>query len=570
MSVLQKIRRYQKIYGVSGMVRKVYYRYKIKYCIGKKQYPFVLPEDQRQQQKNWSPSRSIRISLIVPLYNTPDEYLCQMLDSVVNQTYSDWELCLVDASDSEHVQVEQTVRRYQQMYPQIYYAKLMHNEGISVNTNQGLQLASGAYIGLLDHDDLLHPSALYRMARAIDEEDADFLYSDELSFDGRPDRVQSIHLKPDYFPETLRYNNYICHFCVFSYALVEKMGMFRREFDGSQDFDLFLRLTDAAKKVYHVREVLYYWRCHAASSASQAAAKPYAIEAGAAALREHLQRRKLAGKVESVREHPLFYKINYEIPQDYRVVIVTPDVRIEGQLQLALEQAAAETGCLWSVMTQEAFYQKQSGEDFCDALIFWQGRYHCGTQIDAAVRELLQCLMPPENYIAGAIITDRRDKICHAGYVYDPVFAQKIRPLYYGESRLDAGYMNRLAFRQNVSVLGGAVLAVRYSAFAAWQEWNRQVQTAGQPDLFSQQTWFSLCLYAKENGGDCILTPYTWFVTEAMTGSPGNKKQLLPTKETCQKCREWFRALLDQPDPCFNPGMRYFGDYYFLTGGKDI
>lgn len=213
----------------------------------------------------------VKFSILVPLWNTPEEFLRDMITSVINQTYENWELCLADGSDGEHDYVGRICQEYAaQSAGRIVYHKLAKNEGIAGNTNQCYRLATGDYIGLFDHDDVLHPCALYEYVKAINETGADFLYCDESTFrDGSLDNLVNMHFKPDYAPDTLCGNNYITHFSAFSRRLLEEdTELFRTSLDGSQDHDMILRLTDRAKKVYHVPRLLYYWRSHEGSVAS--------------------------------------------------------------------------------------------------------------------------------------------------------------------------------------------------------------------------------------------------------------------------------------------------------------
>lgn len=265
-----------------------------------------------------------KFSILVPLYNTPEKYLHQMIGTVLTQTYSNWELCLADGSDREHKYVGDICKWIAKFDSRIKYKRLEKNEGISENTNACLSLATGNYIGLYDHDDMLHTSALYEYARVIEEQNADFIYSDETTFHEKPEDAFMPHYKPDYAPDTLRTNNYICHFTVVKKELMDQVGGFRKEFDGSQDYDLVLRLTEKAKKIVHIREILYYWRAHAGSVASDVSAKPYTIVAAHKALSEHLQRVGLSGTILDT-VIPSYYHIKYDIIGNPLISILIPN-----------------------------------------------------------------------------------------------------------------------------------------------------------------------------------------------------------------------------------------------------
>ena len=267
---------------------------------------------------------AIRISILVPLYNTPKDLLLEMIASVQKQTYPNWELCLADGSDEEHSYVGEECARLAGADTRILYRKLEKNLGISENTNACIDLASGEYCALFDHDDLLQPNALTENIRVIREQGADFIYSDEFVF-ASPDKkdIVATHFKPDFAPESLLSNNYICHLAVFRTSLFEKAGRFRKAYDGSQDHDLILRLTDCAEKVVHIPKVLYFWRSHATSVASDISTKTYAIEAGKKAVADFLRtRRQIDAIVESAPEYPTMYHVRYPIQGEPAVSVV--------------------------------------------------------------------------------------------------------------------------------------------------------------------------------------------------------------------------------------------------------
>lgn len=193
-----------------------------------------------------------KISILVPLWNNKREFQIQMLDCVMNQTYPNWELCLADGSDEEHSYMGELCREYAaKANGRIVYKHLDHNGGISYNTNECYKLATGDYIGLFDQDDILHPSVLYAYVKEINEQGADYLYCDETTFkENDINKMLTMHFKPDYAPDNLRANNYICHFSVFSRKLLEGEELFRTAFDGAQDHDMILRLTDRAEKSF--------------------------------------------------------------------------------------------------------------------------------------------------------------------------------------------------------------------------------------------------------------------------------------------------------------------------------
>ncbi len=272
-------------------------------------------------QRNYSFEKTPLISIVVPMYHTKEVFFKELIESLQNQTYSNWELCLADGSREENIDL----KKYYESESKIKYKFLNSNKGISENTNEAIKMAKGDYIGFLDHDDLLSQDALFEIVKVINEnEDVDFIYSDEDKIDEDYQRFEP-YFKPDYSPETLECNNYITHFVVVKKELIEKVGMLDFKFDGAQDFDFVLRATEKAKKVEHISKILYHWRVHRDSTANVADAKPYAYEAGLKVVEEHLKRVNKKGKVEYGQDVPGIYKINYEVIGNPKVSILIPN-----------------------------------------------------------------------------------------------------------------------------------------------------------------------------------------------------------------------------------------------------
>lgn len=286
--------------------------------------------------------QDVTFSILVPLYNTPEKFLKEMIRSVLKQTYAGWELCLADGSDEVHAYVGEICAQFGAKDKRIRYQKLEKNMGISGNTNACIDMATGDYLALFDHDDLLHPAALFEMMRAICEQGADFIYTDENTFHKKPSDAFCPHFKPDYAPDTLRANNYICHFTAFKRSLIDVVGKFRPECDGSQDFDMVLRLTEQAEKIVHIPKILYYWRAHAGSVADSVGAKPYVIEAAHRAIEDHLERVGLKGEVLDTVV-PSMYRIRYEIEGEPLVSILLPSHEYKDVLETCLDSIYSKT-----------------------------------------------------------------------------------------------------------------------------------------------------------------------------------------------------------------------------------
>lgn len=268
------------------------------------------------------------ISIVVPTYQTPIPFLKDMIDSVRKQSYEKWELCIADGSlngdenDTKVIRVREELNRYSMEDKRIKVVYLEENQGIAENTNQALALATGGYIGLFDHDDMLTPDALYEIVKAINDYDYDVLYTDEDKISEDSHDYKKPVFKPDYSPELLCANNYITHFFVAKKSIVDRLGGFRKEYDGSQDYDFIFRCVELAKKVGHVSKVLYHWRMHGGSVAGDPTSKMYAYDAGKKAIQSHYERVGIQANVEHMERLGLYHTEYKMIKQPLISVIV--------------------------------------------------------------------------------------------------------------------------------------------------------------------------------------------------------------------------------------------------------
>lgn len=268
------------------------------------------------------------ISIVVPTYQTPIPFLKDMIDSVRKQSYEKWELCIADGSlngdenDTKVIRVREELNRYSMEDKRIKVVYLEENQGIAENTNQALALATGEYIGLFDHDDMLTPDALYEIVKAINDYDYDVLYTDEDKISEDSHNYKKPVFKPDYSPELLCANNYITHFFVAKKSIVDRLGGFRKEYDGSQDYDFIFRCVELAKKVGHVSKVLYHWRMHGGSVAGDPTSKMYAYDAGKKAIQSHYERVGIQANVKHMERLGLYHTEYKMIKQPLISVIV--------------------------------------------------------------------------------------------------------------------------------------------------------------------------------------------------------------------------------------------------------
>lgn len=289
---IRKTAGYVKRYGVKDLVAKTLEKYQRSADRYGEIYRKFLPEEEElEAQKKERFTKAPLISIVVPAYETEETYLRQMVNSVIGQTYINWELVIADGSNSDKVQkvVEEYTLRIED--GSIRYIRLDENKGISANTNEAIRRAGGEYIGFLDHDDFLERNALYEVVKRINEvPQAELIYSDEDKVSADVSEYMQPHFKPDFNAELLRSNNYICHFLVVAKTLMDRTGMLDSEYDGAQDYDFVLRCSEQAAGIEHIAKILYHWRVHEGSTAVNTGSKLYAYEAGKKAIFAHLER----------------------------------------------------------------------------------------------------------------------------------------------------------------------------------------------------------------------------------------------------------------------------------------
>lgn len=528
--------------------------------------------------------RDILFSIVVPLYNTDKDFLKEMIDSVIDQTYSGWELCLADGSDAQHGYVEEICKEYAQQNQQIKYQKLEKNLGIVGNSNFAMEMATGDFIALLDHDDILHPAALHDVMKAICEKDADFVYTDEMTFiSPNVEDVVQVNFKPDFSPDMLRTNNYICHFTSFQRALLDECGGFREGFEGSQDHELFLRLTQRAKQIVHVPEVLYYWRATPNSTAMDAKAKPYCAVSGRKAVRESLHAQNIEAEVRSLDACPTIYHVDYELPKEcpkISIVIASCDhadlldrcisVLKEKTTYPNYELIVVENN---SKQTSTFTYYKKMRKKYPDIkLVTWPGEGFNWSAInnygirEAAsgeyvlllnndtevitpnwLEEMMMYGQRPDVGIVGAMLYYPNDTIQHAGVIMG--MGGLAAHAFSGIRRGEVGYMARAAIAQNYSAVTGACLLIRRSVFD---------EVGGiEEQLSVNYNDIDLCLKVRKAGYLIVWTPYAelYHYEQKSRGKPNTKEK----KEELEQAREFmierWRDILIQGDPYFNPNF---------------
>jgi O-antigen biosynthesis protein len=294
-----------------------------------------------------------RFSILTPVYETPARVLRQMLRSVRAQSHGDWELCLVD-DGSRQPHVREILQRASARDPRIRVQFSEANAGIVAASNTALAMARGEFVALLDHDDALHPDALFHVAAAIDANpEADYVYTDEDKIDRTGLRHSESFFKPDWSPERLRTQMYTCHLSVLRRSLVEEVGGFDPEYEGSQDWDLVLKVTERARAIAHVPRILYHWRILDTSAAAAAAAKPWAFEAGRRAVQAHCERTGFPAEIERDAEDPGILHVNPRLREEPLVSIVIPTA---GQVrEVRYEPVVLAVHCVQSIVETSTY-----------------------------------------------------------------------------------------------------------------------------------------------------------------------------------------------------------------------
>lgn len=570
--------------SVKGVLHKIAYKKNEKEAMkqfGTKSFP---DEARAKAERETVFPRMPKISILVPLWNNEPEFQKEMLDSVMNQTYQNWELCLADGSDDAHSYMGEISKEYaSRSNGRIVYKKLEKNEGISGNTNACLAMATGEFIGLLDQDDILHPSTLYEYVKAINEKDADYIYCDETTFkSGNIDHMLTMHFKPDYAPDNLRANNYICHFSVFKRDLLQGAELFRSQFDGSQDHDMILRLTDAAQNVVHVPKLLYYWRCHATSVASNIEAKPYAIEAARGAVAENLRSHGFKNfQITSTRAFETIFKIRYQIIGSPRISIVILNKDHVMDLKRCISSIEEKsTYDNYEIIVVENNSETKEIKDYYELLkddprvkvVTYTGSFNYSAINNFGVKEttgeyilllnndtqvitvnwMEEMLMYAQREDVGAVGAKLYygDKtIQHAGVVIGLGAHRTAGHTHYKQHRENLGYMGRLCYAQDVTAVTGACLLVKKSLFE---------KVGGLDESFAiSLNDVDFCLKLRKLGLLNVFTPFAelYHFESISRGLDDQGEKAERYNRESAHFRDKWKKELQQGDPYYNPNF---------------
>ena len=530
-----------------------------------------------RRQKHASFAQKPLISIVIPLYCTPLPYLKELIESVRRQSYENWQLCLADGSPDD--KAKEFLEKHYGREKRIVYQKLKENGGISANTNAAAELAKGEYLMFCDHDDTLEPDALYEIVKAINDTDADVIYTDEdkVSMDGQ--HYFDPNFKPDFNLFRLRENNYICHIFVVRKSLTGETGMLRSEFDGAQDFDFILRCCEKAKKITHIPKVLYHWRCHMDSTAADPSSKAYAYEAGRKAIREHYQRMGIDAKVD-MTERPGWYRSHIKIQGNPMVSIIIPNKDHTDDLELCLfSMSRKSTYRNYEILIVENNSEKEETFEYYKKLperypkvrvLTWekefnysainnfaaeeaQGEYLLFLNNDVEIltpdwiEEMLQNCQQENVAAVGAKLYYPDDTIQHAGVVLG--LGGIAGHIMCRASREDPGYFGRMISVQEISAVTAACMMVKKSEFDSVKGFDETFQVA-----FND---IDLCMKFRAARKKIIFTPYAELYhyeskSRGLEDTP--EKQFRFDKEVKRFQEKWAQQL-EMGDPYYSPNL---------------
>ena len=543
-------------------------------------YELTKPTDEEleEQRKAELPARPL-LSIAIPAYKTPVRYLREMLDSILAQTYDNWEVCIADGSPAGQ-DLEKVFREYAQKDNRFRYQILGKNLGIAENTNAAIRMAKGDFLVLADHDDTLPPHALFEVAKAIGEHpNCRVIYSDEDKLDMDGKALFDPHFKPDFNPDLLTSVNYICHLFVVRMDLLKEVGLFRQEFDGAQDYDFIFRCTEAAGEIVHIPKVLYHWRCHQNSTASNPDSKMYAFEAGARAIKAHYERMGISAlSVEKGVDYGI-YHTKFRILGNPLVSVIIPNkdhsIDLDTCLRSILEKCTyknLEVIVVENNSTQpETFeYYEKIRKEFSNVrVVKWEREFNysainnfgrkaakgeflllLNNDVEvispAWLTEMVKLCSQPGVGIVGAKLYYPDDTVQHAGVITG-------LGGYAGHShkyarRASGGYMFRLATVQNFSCVTAACLLCRADVYD---------EVGGLDEGFTVAfNDVDFCLRVRRAGWRVLWTPYAeLYHYESKSRGLDTKG---PAKERFEGERRrlkerWGDALVH--DPFYNPNL---------------
>lgn len=576
---VQKGLRYLKHYGLKEFWIRLHERFEPEEVPYGPWYEVYQPtEETLEKQRRRKFKNGPLISIVVPAYLTPERFLRQMLDSLLAQTYENWELCLANGSPEDQ-DMQTVLKSYAEMDERIRYQDLKENLGIAENTNAAFAMAKGDFVGLLDHDDLLALNALYEIAAALEEHpEADVIYTDEDKVTTDLTEHFQPHLKPDFNLDLLRSNNYICHFLVVRRSVVEKAGGFRREFDGAQDYDFVFRCVEQAREVVHVPEILYHWRTHKSSTADNPASKMYAFEAGRRAIEGNLERTGTKGTVEHTPDFG-FYRVKYPVQGEPLVSIIIPNREEKETLKECVESIFSKTSYKnYEIIivennssSSEIFrYYKQLSEDPRIHLIRWKKEFNYSAINNFGVRhakgdyllflnndvkiidpdwltEMLGVCQRKEVGAVGAKLIYPDNTIQHAGCIVG--MGGIAGNMFVNMPAERTGYLHKASILQDMSCVTAACMMMKKSVFQEAGGFTEELAVA-----FND---VDLCLKVRSYGHLIVYDPYVklYHYESKSRGAEDSEEKVRRFQTEIEYMRCHWLDILKKGDPYYNKNL---------------
>ncbi|MDE5093273.1 MAG: glycosyltransferase, partial [Trichodesmium sp. St11_bin5] len=528
------------------------------------------------------------ISIIVPVYNTPESFLKAMIQSVMDQIYPYWELCIADdASPNPHL--KEILKDYAQKDERIKVIFREENGHISANSNSALSLATGDFISLLDHDDILTPDALYEVILLLNKHpEADMIYSDEDKINEADERLDPF-FKTGWCPDSLLSRMYICHLGTYRRSIIEELGGFRVGYEGSQDYDLVLRFAEKTDKIFHIPKVLYNWRIHSESAASGSHAKPYAYDAGARAIEDALIRRGEKGKVIPHSKVAGAYTVRYEIKEHKKVSIIIPTRNLGTILDRCLESIFTKSTYpnyevilidngsdedetfnvfdKWKEREPNKFFCYQLDIPFNYSRLNNYGVFKAtgdyilllnnDTEVITSdwIEAMVEQAQRPTIGAVGALLLYPDDTVQHAGVVLGvggiAGHSHKNFP------KDDEGYVRQLISVSNYSAVTAACLMCRREVFEQVGGLDEKLKVAFNDVNF--------CLAVKHLGYNNIYLPHVilyHYESKSRGAEDTPEKQQRFKQETDDMNQRWSKLIAN--DPCYSPNLTLEAEDYKL------
>lgn len=577
---IQKGFRYLKHYGPKEFWIRLHERFEPEEVPYGPWYEAYIPNAaELEKQKKHKFVYMPQISVAVPAFRTPEVFLRQMIQSLLDQTYPNWELCIANGSP-EDTAMAAVLKEYSSRDRRICVRNLDENLGIAGNTNAALTMAGGEFVGLLDHDDLLAPNALYEIVKKLNEDrQLDVVYTDEDKVTTDLSEHFQPHLKPDFNLDLLRSNNYICHFFVARKSIVDKVGGFRQEFDGAQDHDFIFRcVEEASGRVGHVPEILYHWRTHKASTADNPASKMYAFEAGRRAIEAHLKRMGVEGEVSHTPDLG-FFRVKYPVHGEPMVSIIIPNKDEKESLKACMESIREKTEYQnYEILiiennstSEEIFhYYKELSRDPKIRLLRWKkefnysainnygvhhakGEYLLFLNNDVTVitpgwiKEMLGVCQRREVGAVGVKLIYPDNTIQHAGCVIG--IGGIAGHMFVDMPANRTGYLHKASILQDMSAVTAACMMMKRSAFEEADGFTEKLSVA-----FND---VDLCLKVRKNGSLIVYDPYVqlYHMESRTRGAEDSEAKVRRFQEEIEYMRCQWIDILKKGDPYYNKNL---------------